>query len=132
MSLYYEFAIAQIDNGYQKISDFDDDSLFINIYHFWCFTRYLSPYYKWGSKALKNLERNIRRKWSSDFTNVNLFIELVHKNSKEIDPSDYFFNSENYFTKLMFLKPIMDTMVKDRHFPNRKKKCDLKIRKCIR
>ena len=127
MSLYYEFAITQIDNGYQKISGFDDDSLFINIYHFWCFTRYFSPYYKWGSKTLKNLERNIKRKWSSDFTNVNLFIELVHKNSKEIDPSDYFFNSENYFTKLMFLKPIMDTMVKDR-----KKKCDFKIRKCIR
>ena len=31
---YYEFAIAQIGNGYMKISEFDNETLFINIYHF--------------------------------------------------------------------------------------------------
>ena len=133
---YFEFTISQIDNGYQKIFDFDDETLFMNIYHFWCFSKYLSPYYKWGIKALKNLKRNIKRKWSKDFTNVNyLFIELVNQELKEVDPSNQFFNSENYFTKLMFAKPIMDLMIRNRHFSKGKKKkklVDFKIRKYIR
>ena len=110
--------------------------MFLNIYHFWCFLKYLSPYYTWGNKALKCLERNIKRKWSKDFTNVNLFIELVKRQLKEVDTSFHFFNSENYFTKLMFSKPIMDLMVREQHLPknNKKiiKKVDCKIRKCIR
>ena len=133
---YFEFTISQIDNGYQKIFDFYDETLFMNIYHFWCFSKYLSPYCKWGIKALKNLKRNIKRKWSKDFTNVNyLFIELVNQELKEVDPSNQFFNSENYFTKLMFAKPIMDLMIRNRHFSKGKKKkklVDFKIRKCIR
>ena len=129
---YFEFTISQIDNGYQKIFDFDDETLFMNIYHFWCFSKYLSPYYKWGIKALKNLKRNIKRKWSKDFTNVNLFIELINQELKEVDPSNYFFNSENYFTKLMFAKPIMDLMISKRHLSKKKNKVDFKIRKCIR
>ena len=116
---YFEFTISQIENGYQKISDFDDETLFLNIYHFWCFLKYLSPYYTWGNKALKWLERNIKRKWSKDFTNVNLFIELVKRQLKEVDTSFYFFNSENYFTKLMFSKPIMDLMVREQHLPKK-------------
>ena len=134
-SSYYEFTINQIDNDYQKISDFDDETLFMNIYHFCFFSKYLSPYYRWGIKALKNLKRNIKRKWSKDFTNVNLFIELVNQELKEVDPSDYFFNSENYFTKLMFAKPIMDLMIRNRHLSKEKMKknlVDFKIRKCIR
>ena len=66
------------------------------------------------------------------YTNVNLFIELVNKELIEIDPCNYFFNSENYFTKLMFAKPVMDLMIRDRHIQNKKKKVDFKIRKCIR
>ena len=110
---YFEFTISQIENGYQKISDFDDETLFLNIYHFWYFLKYLSPYYTWGNKALKCLERNIKRKWSKDFTNVNLFIELVMRHLKEVDPLFYFFNSENYFTKLTFSKRIMDLIVRE-------------------
>ena len=128
---YFEFTINQIENGYQKISDFDDETLFMNIYNFWCFSKYLSPYYRWEIRALKNLKRNIKRKWSKDFTNVNLFIELVNQELEEINPCNYFFNSENYFTKLMFAKPVMDLMIKDRHL-KMKKKVNLKIRKCIR
>ena len=37
----YEFTIAQIDNERQKISDFDNDTLFENIYNYWCFTSYM-------------------------------------------------------------------------------------------
>ena len=87
---YYEFTISQIDNGYQKISDFDDETLFMNIYHFWRFSKYWSPYYRWGIKALKNLKRNNKRKWSKDFTNVNLFIELINQELKKVNPCDYF------------------------------------------
>ena len=103
----------------------------MNIYNFWCFSKYLSPYYRWEITALKNLKRNIKRKWSKDFTNVNLFIELVNQELEEINPCNYFFNSENYFTKLMFAKPVIDLMIKDRHL-KMKKKVNLKIRKCIR
>ena len=129
------FTFSQIENGYQKISDFDDETLFMNIYHFWCFSKYLSPYYRWGIKALKNLKRNIKRKWNKDFTNVNLFIELINQELKEVDPSNYFFNSENYYTKLMFAKPVLDLMIRNRHLPKekmKKKLVDFKIRKCIR
>ena len=59
---YFEFTISQIENGYYKVSDFDDETLFINIYNYWSFVKYLSPYYKWGNKALRRLERNIKRK----------------------------------------------------------------------
>ena len=78
---YYEFAIAQIDNGYQKISEFDDETLFMNIYNYWCFTNYLSMYYIWRHTALDRLRTNLKRKWKKDFTNVNLFIELCEKKS---------------------------------------------------
>ena len=131
--MVYEFTVSQIDNGYQKISDFDDETLFMNIYHFWCFSKYLPPYYRWGNKALRRLKINIRRKWNNkDLTNVNLFIDLVKKQSQEIDPSTDFFNSENYFTKLMFLKPIMDVMWDSQKKKMKEKNSILKIRKPIR
>ena len=105
----------------------------MNIYHFWCFSKYLPPYYRWGNKALRRLKINIRRKWNNkDLTNVNLFIDLVKKHSQEIDPSTYFFNSENYLTKLMFLKPIMDVMWDSQKKKMKKKNSILKIRKPIR
>ena len=133
MTDYYEFTISQIENGYYKLSDFDDETLFINIYHFWCFLKYLSPYYRWENKALRRLEVNIRRKWNNkDLTNVNLFIDLIKKHSQEIDPTFYFFNSENYLTKLMFLKPVMDVMWDSQKKKMKKKNTILKIRKPIR
>ena len=71
--------------------------------------------------------RNIKRKWSKDFTNVNFFIELTKRQLKEVDPSLYFFNSENYFTKLMFSKPIMDLMVREQHLRKKNKKIIKKL-----
>ena len=128
---YFEFTISQIENGYYKVSDFDDETLFINIYNYWSFVKYLSPYYKWGNKALRRIERNIKRKWNSrDLTNVDYFIDLVKKHSEEINPMSYFFNSEDYFIKLMFLKPLMDVMYDSQKKMG--KKSILKIRKPIR
>ena len=108
---FFQFMFDQIDQGYYKISELDDETLFINIFYFYCFVKYLSPYCKWGKKALTKLKRNIKKKWSKEcLPDVGYFIKLVEKQSKEIDPSDYFFNSEGYLMKLMYLKPIMDIM----------------------
>ena len=128
---YYEFTISQIDYGIQEISEFDNETLFMNIYHFWCFSKYLSPYFIWGDEALTRLKRNIKSKWSSDFTNVNLFIELIKKQLEPINPCDYFFQSEDYFVRIMSSKTVLDDLVKKRHLPKTSKKIS-KIRKCIR
>ena len=56
-------------------------------------------------------------KWSDDLPNVDFFIKQIERQSNEIDPKNYYFNSEDYFTKLMFLKPIADVL-----FPIEKKK----------
>ena len=128
---YYEFTIRQIDYGKQEISEFDDETLFMNIYHFWCFSKYLSPYFIWGDETLTRLKRNIRRKWTTDFTNVNLFIELIKRQFEQINPCNYFFNSEDYFIKIMSQKTVLDDLIKKRHLPKNKNK-NIKIRKCIR
>ena len=131
---YYEFTIAQIDNGYQKISEFDNETLFIDIYHFWCFANYMSMYYIWRYTALDRLKNNIRKKWLKDFTNVNLFIELCERKTELISPFDFYFNSEDYFQKLIFLKSDLNKMIKLHHliFIERKKKKRKLKRKCIR
>ena len=131
---YYEFTIAQIDNDYQKISEFDNETLFIDIYHFWCFANYMSMYYIWRYTALDGLKNNIRKKWLKDFTNVNLFIELCERKTELISPFDFYFNSEDYFQKLIFLKSDLNKMIKPHHliFIERKKKKRKLKRKCIR
>ena len=131
---YYEFTIAQIDNGYQKISEIDNETLFIDIYHFWCFANYMSMYYIWRYTALDRLKNNIRKKWLKDFTNVNLFIELCERKTELISPFDFYFNSEDYFQKLIFLKSDLNKMIKLHHliFIERKKKKRKLKRKCIR
>ena len=131
---YYEFTIAQIDNGYQKISEVDNETLFINIYHFWCFANYMSIYYIWRYTVLDRLKNNIRKKWLKDFKNVNLFIELCERKTELISPFDFYFNSEDYFQKLIFLKSDLDKLIKPNHLffiERKKKKLKLK-RKCIR
>ena len=44
---YHEVAIFEIDRDNRNITKFDDETLFMNIYNFYCFSHYLSPYYKW-------------------------------------------------------------------------------------
>ena len=128
-NMYYEFTVSEIDNEYMKIIEFNNETLLMNIYHYWCFVHFLSLYYSWGDEAIKNLKMNILQKWPKDFSNVNLFLELLLSRTKEVDPTRYFFQSEDYFTLLMSLKPIMDKMVCDRHlslnlnFIKSKRKC---------
>ena len=132
---YYEFTIAQIDNGYQKIGEFDHDTLFINIYHFWCFANCLSMYHILRHTALDRLKNNIRKKWLKDFTNVNLFIELCERKTELISPFDFYFNSEDYFQKLIFLKSDLDKLIKEHHLtilPQKRRRRRKLIRKCIR
>ena len=129
-NLCYEFTIFEIDHNYMDIVEFDDDTLFMNIYHFWCFVHFLSPYYSWEEDAIQNLRKNIIKKWpSNDFSNVNLFLELVSCRTKEVDPTNYLFQSEDYFELLMSLKPKMDRMVCDRHL---NVNSGVSKRKCIR
>ena len=129
-NLYYQFTIFEIDHNYMDIVEFDDDTLFMNIYHFWCFVHFLSPYYSWEEDAIKNLRKNIIKKWpSNDFSNVSLFLELVSCRTKEVNPTGYLFKSEDYFELLMSLKSKMDRMVCDRHL---NVNSGVSKRKCIR
>ena len=127
----YEITIAEIDKDYDKIKDFDKDSLFVNIYNFWCFSNYLSMYYIWGRTALDRLKTNLKKKWMTDLTNVNLFIELVERKTEKLNPLNFYFDSESYFEKLILLKPDFDKLIKPHHI-NIIKKRKNNVRKCIR
>ena len=128
---YYGITIAEIDNGYFKIKDFNNDCLFLNIYNFWCFSNYLSMYYIWRITALDRLKMNLKRKWMTDLTNVNLFIELVERKTEKLNPLNFYFDSESYFEKLILLKPGFDKLIKP-HRINIIKKRKKNVRKCIR
>ena len=127
----YEITIAEIDKDYDKIKDFDKDSLFLNIYNFWCFSNYLSMYYIWGRTALDQLKTNLKKKWMTDLTNVNLFTELVERKTEKLNPLNFYFDSESYFEKLILLKPDFDKLIKPHHI-NIIKKRKKNLRKCIR
>ena len=60
--MLYEEKVRQIDSANQKIDEFDKDTLFLNIYYFWCFTNYLSMYYIWHWTALERLKLNLKKK----------------------------------------------------------------------
>ena len=113
----FDHVINEIDNGNIDIKLFEEETLFMNIFYCYYFTKFLSPYLSWGDDMIKKLKRNIRRKWSKNLPNVDFFIRQIEKQTSEIDPHDYYFNSEDYFTKLLFLKPISDIL-----FPIEKKK----------
>ena len=93
-------------------------------------------YYIWRHTALDRLRTNLKRKWKKDFTNVNLFIELCEVKAELISPFDFYFNSEDYFQKLIFLKSDLDKLIKEHHLtilPQKRRRRRRKlIRKCIR
>ena len=92
----YELIVYALDHNRLDIVEFDNDTLFMNIYHYWCFLHFLSPYYSWGEEAIANLRKNIIKKWpSNDFSNVYLFLELVSHRTRQIDPTYYFYESED-------------------------------------
>ena len=113
----FDLVINEIDNGYLDIKFFEEETLFMNIFYCYYFTKFLSPYLSWGEEIIRKLKRIIRRKWSKNLPNVEFFIKQIEKQTKEIDPFDYYFNSEDYFMKLLILKPISDVL-----FPIEKKK----------
>ena len=95
----------------------------------------MSVYYILRYTALDRLRSNLKRKWPKDFTNVNLFIELCDRETELINPFMFYFNSENYFQKLIILKSDLDKLIKDHHLtvlPQRKRRKRKLIRKCIR
>ena len=120
----FDHVINGIDNGFIDEKYFQEETLFINIFYCFYFTKYLSPYYSWGERIIKSLKRNIRRKWVDSLPNVDFFISRLEQKIKEFDPMDYYDNSEDYFTKLLFLKPISDIL-----FPAMEKKKKKKKRK---
>ena len=122
----FDHVINGIDNGFIDEKYFQEETLFINIFYYFYFAKYLSPYYSWGERIIKSLKRNIRRKWVDSLPNVDFFIDQLEKKKQEFNPMDYYDNSEDYFTKLLFLKPISDIL-----FPavEKKKKKKKKNRK---
>ena len=65
------------------------------------------------------------------FTNVNLFIDLLEKRYEPVNPCVFFFNSEDYFIKIISLKSELDKLIKEHHLPTIVRKRKLK-RKPIR
>lgn len=101
----FEFVIYQISENEQVIEEFDNDNLFRNIYLFYCFSRYLSPYYCWEKKALMRLKQNIIFKWpTNEFCNVFLFIEMLSRGYQKVNPINFFWHSEEYFEHLLRIK----------------------------
>lgn len=121
----FEYVIFKISQNEESINEFDNDTLFINIYLFYCFSRYLSPYYEWDKKGLMRLKQNIIYKWpTNDLCNVYLFVELLSRGVKEVDPTNYFWHSEKYFEYLLKKKDELNQLIYH--------KCIFKKGKCIR
>ena len=118
----FEWVIFKIDENQKTIEEFDNETLFMNIYLFYCFSRYLSPYYEWDKKALKRLKENIIFKWpKKDFCNVFLFIELLSRGFTQVNPMNFFWHSENYFEHLLKIDILKDKLIYQRIF--KKGKC---------
>lgn len=49
----------------------------------------------------------------------------------EFDPFDYYYDSEDYFTKLLFLKPISDTLFPPLKKKKKKKKKNNNLKKYV-
>ena len=117
-----EWLILKIDQNQKTIDEFDNDTLFMNIYYFYCFSRYLSLYCKWEKEALKKLKENIILKWPKEtYGNVFVFIELLSRGFKEVNPTGYFFYSEDYFEQLLKSNILKDDLIFKRIF--KKGKC---------
>ena len=111
--------VSGIENGFVSEKYFEDQTLFINIYFCYYFHKHLSPYCEWRGRFIKTLTRNMRLKWSKNLPNFSFFKKEMKRRKPEFDPFDYYYNSEDYFTKLMFLKPISDILFPP---PEKKKK----------
>ena len=118
----FDHVINGIDNGFIDEKFFEDENLFINIFYCFYFIKHLTPYCRWGDRFIKSLKRNIRRKWLKSLPNVDFFIKEMEKRKSEFDPYDYYYKSEDYFTKVLFLKPISDILFPTEKTKKKKKK----------
>ena len=130
--MLYEDKIRQIDSGNEKINEFDKDALFLNIYHFWCFTNYRSMYYIWHWTASDCLKMNLKKKWPKNSVNVNLFIELCERKTEMINPVVFYDENESYFEKILLLEEDLMKKLKPHHIIKEKKKKRKKNYKCIK
>ena len=127
--MLYEEKVCQIDSGNEKIDEFDKDTLFLNIYHFWCFANYLSMYYIQHWTALDRLKMNLRKKSQKNFVDVNLFIELCERKTEMISPIVFYDDNKSYFEKILLLEEDLMKNLKPHHIIKEKNK---KIYKCIK
>ena len=111
--------IKKLDEGEISFGQFQP--LFINIYYCYYFVKFLSPYYTWGDKLIKVLKKNIKKKWRPALPNVEFFLDQMEKKKLEVDPFDYWYQSEDYFQKLCALKSLADILFPVKKKKNRKK-----------
>ena len=109
--------VIDIENGLIDENYFNSETLFINIFFFFYFNKFLSAYCTWEERIMKILKKNIKRKWPKYLFNVNFFIKQMTDSRYEVDPFVYYYKSEDYFAKLLILKPFADAL-----FPKRKRK----------
>ena len=113
-----------MDLNQKTIYDFYNQTLFMNIVlsHYY---RRLSSFYNWKKKVLKKLKYNIILKWPKEnFGNVFVFIELLSRGCKDVNPVGFYYRSEDYFEQLLKLDMLKDELIFKRIFK--------KGRKCIR
>ena len=87
----------------ETIYDFYNQTLFMNIvlFHYYRRSSFSS---KWKKKVLKKLKHNIILKYPKEnFGNVFVFIELLSRGCKEVNPIGFYYRSEDYFEKLLKL-----------------------------
>ena len=113
--------IKKLDEGEISFGQFQFEPLFINIYYCYYFVKFLSPYYTWGDKLIKVLKKNIKKKWRPALPNVEFFLDQMEKKKLEVDPFDYWYQSEDYFQKLCALKSLADILFPAKKKKNRKK-----------
>ena len=114
-----------MDLNQKTIYDFYNQTLFMNIFLFYYYCRRLSSSYKWEKKALKRLKQNIILKWPKEnFGNVFVFIELLSRGCKDVNPTGFYYRSEDYFEQLLKSDMLKDKLIFKRIFK--------KGRKCIR
>ena len=94
--MLYEERVQKIDSNYSLIKLFDKDTLFLNVYFFWCIQHFVSMYHIWWFKALARLKENLRKKLVDDLPNLNLFIERLEKRGRSINPLYFVDDSESY------------------------------------
>ena len=131
--MLYKEKVHQIHSDNEKIYEFDKDTLFLNIYYFWCFNKYLSMYYIWHRTALDRLKMNLKKKWLKNFVNVNLFIELCERKTEVINRAVFYDDDESYLEKILLLEEDLMKNLKPHHIIIKDKKKKIrKIYKCIR